>query len=120
MTSPYRASTQHRAPPVIGGATGNTGSWLNWLDMHYDTSMIFDENAARDAYDSMIASWNEGMGDKPTFEEFLAWLRNSGADGYTINGKNYKMPIGDIWPLILIALAYMAVMFVRKRKELIK
>ena len=52
------------------------------------------------------------MGNPPSRKDFLDWLRRG-------EGK-YRMPIGDIWPLILIALAYMAMMFVRKRKELIK
>ena len=60
------------------------------------------------------------MGEAPTWEDFLAWLE-AGSEGYTKGDKTYKyVPIGDILPLILIALAYMAMMFVRKRKELIK
>ena len=132
MTSPYRASAQHRAPPTISGGDreddggdneedDDSGSWLNWLDHYYGDSKDFNGiEGAREAYNLMFGFWNDQMGVKPTFEEFLEWLQNGGDRGYTINGNTYRMPIGDILPLILIALAYMAMMFVRKRKELIK
>ena len=121
MTSPYRASAQHRAPSSgMGNSWGNSvGDWLNEIGgVGYESGGIwwFNEDEARTLYNELFGEesdyWNEGMGDPPTEEDFLDWLRS---------GKgNYRMPIGDIWPLILIALAYMAMMFVRKRKELIK
>ena len=123
MTSPYRANVQHRAPPTISGGDreDDSGSWLNWLDHYYGDSKDFNGiEGAREAYNLMFGFWNDQMGVKPTFEEFLEWLQNGGDRGYTINGNTYRMPIGDILPFILIALAYMAMMFVRKRKELIK
>lgn len=116
MTSPYRANAQRRALPTVGGNSDNSGSWLNWLDQNYDTSTIFNETTARQAYDRMIASWNEGMGDPPTWDDFLAWLVNGGDDGYTKGDKTYKyMPIGDVLPLAWMALIYIVVMFLRKR-----
>ena len=120
MTSPYRANVQHRAPPTISGDSDDSGSWLNWLDENYGSSTTFNATTAREAYDLMIASWNDNMGVPPSWEDFLAWLIAGGEIGYDIGNKTYNFPIGDIWPLILIALAYMAMMFVRKRKELIK
>ena len=121
MTSPYRANAQHRAPSSgMGNSWGNSvGDWLNEIGgVGYESGGIwwFNEDEARILYDELFGEesdyWNEGMGDPPTEEDFLDWLRS---------GKgNYRMPIGDILPLILIALAYMAMMFVRKHKELIK
>lgn len=121
MTSPYRANVQHRAPSSgMGNSWGNSvGDWLNEIGgVGYESGGIwwFNEDEARTLYNELFGEesdyWNEGMGDPPTEEDFLDWLRS---------GKgNYRMPIGDILPLILIALAYMAMMFVRKRKELIK
>jgi hypothetical protein len=70
----------------------------------------FDRNEVEDAYNWMIDNWHEGMGEEPTYEDFYAWL----IDNTNKEGK-YRMPIGDIVPLILIALAYMVMMFVRKR-----
>lgn len=130
MTSPYRANAQRRAPPTISGGNaeddGNDGddergSWLNWLDNYYGDSKDFNGiEGAREAYELMFGSWNNQMGIKPTFEEFLEWLQNGGDRGYTINGNTYRMPIGDVLPLVWMALIYIVVMFIRKRKELIK
>ena len=125
MTSPYRANAQHRAPSSgMGNSWGNSvGDWLEGNRPegfgYEDNDGIwwFDEDEAKDLYDALFGKgsdyWNEGMGDPPTEEDFLDWLKNN-------NNGGYRMPLGDIWPLILIALAYMAMMFVRKRKELIK
>ena len=122
MTSPYRASAQHRAPSSgMGDSWGNSvGDWLNEIGgVGYESGGIwwFNEDEARILYDELFGEesdyWNEGMGDPPTEEDFLDWLKKN------VNG-GYRMPIGDILPLVLIALAYMAMMFVRKRKELIK
>ena len=121
MTSPYRASAQYRAPSRgMGNSWGNSvGDWLNEIGgVGYESGGIwwFSEEEANNLYDQLFGEgsdyWNEGMGNPPSREDFLDWLRRG-------EGK-YRMPIGDILPLILIALAYMAMMFVRKRKELIK
>ena len=129
MTSPYRASAQHRAPSSgLGDSWGNSvGDWLNGSRSNNDDDdddigfldggiWWFSEEDANNLYDQLFGEgsdyWNEGMGDPPSRKDFLDWLRRG-------EGK-YRMPIGDIWPLVLIALAYMAMMFVRKRKELIK
>jgi len=106
-----RANVQQRAP---GAAT--SGSWGTWFDKNgtggfgtnIDDTWWFNENEAEAAYNWMIENWSEGMGNPPTEEDFYDWLRNN-TDG------NYRMPLGDIVPLILIALAYMVMMFVRKR-----
>lgn len=121
MTSPYRASAQHRAPSSgMGDSWGNSvGDWLDGktnFGNEIDGIWWFSEEEANNLYDQLFGEgsdyWNEGMGNPPSRKDFLDWLRRG-------EGK-YRMPIGDIWPLILIALAYMAMMFVRKRKELIK
>jgi hypothetical protein len=61
----------------------------------------------------MVANWNQGMGTPPTWEKFKEALIG---EGITKDGFTYKMPIGDIAPLFLIAFIYMVMMFVRKRK----
>ncbi len=121
---PYRASRQHRAPPGAG-SSGLGDTWGNsvgdWLEGNrqegfgYENGGIwwFDEGEAEDLYDELFGEgsdyWNDGMGNPPTYEDFLDWLRS---------GKgNYRMPIGDIMPLFLIALVYMAFVFVSKRKN---
>ena len=121
MTSPYRASAQHRASSSgMGNSWGNSvGDWLNEIGgVGYESGGIwwFNENEAEILYNELFGEnsdyWNEGMGDPPSKDDFFAWLRSG-------NGK-YCMPIGDVLPLVWMALAYIAVMFIRKRKELIK
>ena len=119
MTSPYRANVQHRAPPGVGGSgnssensSGLGDTWGNWMENKYGDVEGVDDAGAERYYNEWVEYFiqnNQGV-KPPTFEEWLMWFR----------GSKYYMPIGDILPLILIALAYMAMMFVRKRKELIK
>lgn len=109
-----RAKGQRRAGP---GGIG--GTWENWFGSNWsgdfncgtksdDGTWWFNEDEAEDAYNWMIENWNKGLGEKPTEEDFYDWLRNN-KDG------KYRMPIGDIVPLILMALSYLVMMFVRKR-----
>ena len=121
MTSPYRANAQHRAPSSgMGNSWGNSvGDWLNGktnFGNEIDGIWWFSEEEANDLYDQLFGKgsdyWNEGMGNPPSREDFLDWLRRG-------EGK-YRMPIGDVLPLVWMALIYIVVMFIRKRKELIK
>lgn len=118
--SPLRAGGQLRAPGTI------SGTWVEWLNKNgYDegkegnekdgwTKTFTDEKEAKDAYDNMIMNWNQGMGTPPTWDKFKEALKDG---GITKDGFTYKMPIGDIVPLFLLAFIYMVMMFVRKRKE---
>ncbi len=109
ISSSQRANGQRRAGPGLGG------SWLNWLDDYFDSGRGLDRGAAEEAWNEILDDkWNDGMGDRPSFDDFWAWLQASG-DGYEINGKHFYAPIGDIVPLFLFALAYMIMMFIRKR-----
>lgn len=112
VSSAPRANAPQRAPGNLGG------TWEIWFDRNLPGDFSggtkigdtwwFNENEAEAAYNWMIKNWNKGLGDEPTEEDFYDWLRNN------TDGK-YRMPLGDIVPLILIALAYMVMMFVRKR-----
>lgn len=121
----YRASRQHRAPPGTGGS-GLGDSWGNsvgdWLNGHRPNEEFgdsiggvwwFNETEAGELYDELFGEgseyWNDGMGNPPTEDDFLDWLRRG-------EGK-YRMPIGDILPLFFIALAYVVFVFVSKRKN---
>ena len=112
MTSPYRANAQHRAPPSINNS-GLGDSWENWMEDNYNGGDNgVDDEGAREYYNDWVADFernNKGV-KPPTYAEWLEWFR----------GSKYYMPIGDVLPLVWMALAYMAVMFIRKRKELIK
>ena len=93
-------------------------TWLNWLAMNGHTfgykdgdTWYFDETALWNAWKAFCDSWNETMGKKPTWEEWLAWFRPSGeGDGYEWDdGTKYSfLPVGDVLPLFLLALLYIA------------
>ena len=111
-------------------APGMGDSWLNWLDNYYSntldwwdekkgngSSATLDWQAAYNAYLAMLASWNYTMGDPPTWEEFEEWLWLSKSDGFTKNGHTYTyVPIGNILPLVLMAILYMIILFVKRNK----
>ena len=99
-----------------GGGLGD--SWLEWLDKNYGESVNFNNTTAKKAYNDWKAEFernNKGV-IPPSYEEWLEWLQSGGLYGYQINGHTYKFPIGDIVPLILMALSYLVMMFVCKRK----
>ena len=125
MTSPYRANAQRRAPSKgLGDSWGNSvGDWLNGNRSNDDASddigcedekgiWWFSEKEAKKLYKELFGKdsdyWNEGMGDPPSEEDFLDWLKNN-------NNGGYRMPIGDVLPLVWMALIYIVVMFLRKR-----
>ena len=111
-------------------APGMEDSWLNWLDNYYSntlnwwdegkgngSSATLDWQAAYNAYLAMLESWNYTMGDPPTWEEFEEWLWLSKSDGFAKNGHTYTyVPIGNILPLVLLALMYMIILFVKRNK----
>jgi len=120
----------------LGGkkaAPGLGGGWWTWFDSWvseygdgYSTgeegSYIFDRYALESAYNDFIASyWNSGMGDAPSFEQWLDWYQQAMLDGggsYGYNGHKYFwQPIGDIWPLFVMILLYAAYLVVRRRKQ---
>ena len=108
--------------------SGNTNSLLDWFYRYgYDfgTATGSDEDGwvytysnsqLRAAYDNYISNfWDDMWGTaKPTFEEWLAWLEAGGETGYEYNGNWYKMlPVGDIVPLLLLALLYVVFLMLR-------
>ena len=110
------------------GAVEDT--WLNWLALwgqqygKYDDTTgtwYYDQYDLRKAYDAFCATWNETMGKKPTWEEWLSWFMASETDGFKwSDGTNewtyHFLPVGGIYPLLLIALLYMIILFVKRNK----
>ena len=103
-------------------------SWVSTNGSGYgvpddDGSYIFDRNTLREVYDAFIKGfWNSGMGDAPSFEEWLDWYLQSimdGEEGYHEfnEHKYFWQPIGDIWPLVVMALLYSGYMIFRRRKQ---
>ena len=83
----------------------------------------FDEGTLREVYNDFINSyWNSGMGEEPEFADWLEWYmeytnNENGYYGYDDN-KYYwgsLTPVGDILPLLLIALLYIVAMYLRTK-----
>ena len=116
--------------------SGVSDSWLDWLYRYggeFGTrtgseetgwTYTFTEQDLLDAYNAYIANyWDPMWGSKPTFDDWLAWLQNGGESGYNYNNNWYMMaPVGDILPLLLIALLYMLFVAVKSKslKSLLK
>ena len=83
----------------------------------------FDRYTLEQAYNDFINSgiWNTGMSETPSFDEWLDWyLQAMSENGYYThtNGHTYSwLPIGDIWPLVVMALLYSGYMIFRRRKQ---
>ena len=88
-----------------------------------ENEYVFDKYSLREVYESFLESyWNSGMGNPPSYEEWLDWYQQAMLDG----GGSYKygdntyfwQPVGDVWPLVVMLLFYAGYVFVRKRKQL--
>ena len=106
--------------------------WFNtWATTHGSNytdgegNYYFDESTLRQVYNEFLNSfWNSGMGDEPEFEDWLEWYQEytNNENGYGYKGNNYYWgsltPVGDILPLLLIALLY--VLFVAVKSKSLK
>ena len=99
-------------------SSGFGGTWLNWLDDYFGGDKNMNWWDAWNAYNAMIATWNESkMGIPPTWDQFLEWLEEGGDTGYTKGENTYiYVPVGNILPLLLMALIYMMILFVKRNK----
>ena len=99
-------------------SSGFGGTWLNWLDDYFGGDKNMNWWDAWNAYNAMIATWDESkMGIPPTWDQFLEWLKAGGDIGYTKGDNTYiYVPVGNILPLLLMALIYMMILFVKRNK----
>ena len=111
---------------------GVSDSWLDWFYRYgyqYGTgtgsdetgwTYTYTEDQLRKAYEDYINNywdpmWHPGE-SKPTFEQWLDWLYSGGESGYFYKG-NWYVPVGDILPLLLIALLYIVAMYLRTKSR---
>jgi hypothetical protein len=103
-------------------------NWLRWFDQvgwSYGTAngnnYSYDSTQAQNAYNAWVASLSDFM-PVPSYEEWLSWFM--GKDTHTSEkGNTYSyVPVGDILPLLLIALLYMLFVAVKSKslKSLMK
>ena len=100
--------------------------WLKWFDevgWSYGTAngnnYSYDSTQAENAYYAWVATLSEEM-PVPSLQEWLSWLMgNGGVHSSENSGNTYSfVPVGDILPLLLLALLY--VLFVAIKKSLLK
>lgn len=114
----------------LGIGEGNVeDTWLNWLAMmgtqygHQENGVwVYDIYELRSAYNAFCASWNFGMGEKPTWDEWLAWFMGSEGDPYWWEDGDSPLgfsfvPIGDYTPLLFLALLYAGFVAFRCRRN---
>ena len=114
----------------LGIGEGNVeDTWLNWLAMmgtkygHQENGVwVYDIYELRSAYNAFCASWNFGMREKPTWDEWLAWFMGSEGDPYWWEDGDSPLgfsfvPIGDYTPLLFLALLYAGFVAFRCRRN---
>ena len=105
----------------MGSDDDNDGT-LNGKEYGSGGSYTFDRYELYEVYEAFLAGyWNSGMGDAPSFDEWLDWyISATGENGYHYNNTNWYFwqPVGDVWPLVVMLLFYAGSVFVRKRKQL--
>ena len=108
------------------GAVEDT--WLIWLWQHInqfgtqgEDGYYYDQGQLYDAWVAFCSSWNETMGKKPSWEEWLAWFMSNGGSHIWGSGENvfnahFYVPIGSILPLLMLVLSYIAYIFFKSLK----
>jgi hypothetical protein len=124
---------------TTGGASRGIGgrkngavedSWLQWLarygwefgtesgDEENGYTYSFDYYQLHDAYDKYVDEyWDKMWGTPPTFEQWLSWFQGGdGSHGY--RGNTYTwVPVGDYYPLLILAMLYVGYVAIRRRKS---
>lgn len=126
--------------PGTGGSDDEDGfgdDWLNWLGKNgsqygsegENGSWGFDIYQLEKAYLAWRAEWcRQSNLDKnlaPSFDDFLLWFwSNEGnhtyywTDGSDRSTSLYWVPVGGILPLLLMALLYAIILFVKRNKTI--
>ncbi len=99
-------------------------NWLRWFDAvgwAYGTAdgnnYSYDSTQAQNAYNAWVATLSDQL-PVPSYEEWLSWFMGKGTHT-SEKGNTYSyVPVGDILPLLLIALLY--VLFVAVKSKSLK
>ena len=105
--------------------------WWKWFDTWVSDNgsgywggdgYYFNQSTLEEVYKQFLAGyWNSGMGDPPSFPEWLDWYQDAMAENgyYTYNNHNYYwLPVGDVLPLFLLALLYIVAMYLRSKSRI--
>ena len=111
-------------------------AWWQWLDWQYnehgsnytggygtykDGTWYFSHQDAYAAYeawcDYMVSKGMVNYEDLPTLDDWMNWFMQSKGNAYSGTYGTYEfVPVGNILPLLLMALMYMIVLFVKRNK----
>jgi hypothetical protein len=105
-------------------------SWLDWLyrygnkwgsesgDDQNGYTYSFSYNNLLDAYNDYVTNyWQKMWGDPPTFDEWLTWFQGNGGS-HDYKGNTYSwVPVGDYYPLLILAMLYVGYVAIRRRKS---
>ena len=111
------------------GAVEDT--WLIWLWQHInqfgtqgEDGYYYDQNQLYNAWVAFCSSWNETMGKKPSWDEWLAWFMGNGGSHTLDNGDGtfnaHFVPVGNMLSLLIFVLMYVAFLsfrFLKTNKE---
>ena len=111
---------------------GVEDSWLDWLarygrgfgtgsgDINSNDgwTYTFDYNQLYNAYLEYVNNyWQKMWGTPPSFEQWLAWFQGNGGS-HDYKGNTYSwVPIGDYYPLLILAMLYVGYVIIRRRKN---
>ena len=108
------------------GEESTYANWLRWFDQvgwSYGTAdgnnYSYDSTQAQNAYNAWVATLSKDM-PVPSYQEWLSWFMGDGGSHTSEKtGNTYSfVPVGDILPLLLIALLY--VLFIAIKSNLLK
>jgi hypothetical protein len=125
-------NTSGGASRGIGGRKNGAveDSWLQWLakygtghgsgsgDDENGWTYTFDYYQLDKAYQDYVTNyWDDMWGDPPTFDQWLLWFQgNDGSHDYKGNTYNW-VPVGDYYPLLILAMLYVGYVAIRRRKS---
>jgi hypothetical protein len=136
--SPNRVNNRFNAPPSAGGGAGEEDdaeaayrNWLNWMTLHgWKFGTTGGEGiwnfGNEETYNAFLAWYKAFTGhdydpNDPTtdpqftYDQWIKWFTSNGGS-HTDGSNTYNFtPVGDILPLVLIALIYLLFMVLRRR-----
>ena len=139
-SSANRVNNRFNAPPGAGGGTGGDDegdgsayeAWLKWMAQfgylfgQYEGGGVYNFDN-EEAWKSFLA-WYQSVYGRPydesnnttppefTYQQWLSWFTSNGGT-HTDGTNTYKfIPVGNILPLLLMALVYVLILFVKRNK----
>ena len=139
-TNGNRINNRFNAPPGMSGEEGDDDgnayeSWLQWMykygnlygkeDDDEDNAWVFGDDESMKAFLAWyLATYNEPYDEsgavtpKVTYEQWVSWFKTNGSSHYYNGNAYYYIPVGNILPLLMLALVYVVCVRMRRRKAI--